>query len=284
MSRAAVLGVLALIVIAGWGPGELDSPAALATSVVRPASPAASAAQPAAVPHPAAAVQLVVLGDSVASGAACSCTSFGQLLASSLAAASGGAVGFTNAARDGLTTQGLLDQLQGRDLARALARATVVTVTIGANDFDPDLASHPDCLEQAASACYRDSLAAFPALLQGALARIRALAPSSQVLITGYWNVFLDGDVGTQNGVTYVHVSDALTRTVNADIAQQASAGGATYVDLYDPFERRPLGGLTALLAPDGDHPSASGHELISRALLDATARTAVAGVRTAGG
>ncbi|MBC7372582.1 MAG: SGNH/GDSL hydrolase family protein [Frankiales bacterium] len=211
----------------------------------------------------------MVLGDSVASGAGCDCKPFGQLLAASLASANGRAVAFTNAARDGLTTQGLLDQLQENDLARTLASATLVTVTIGANDFDPDLADQTDCLGPAAADCYRSTLDSFRVLLQGVLARIHAVAPASQVLITGYWNVFLDGEVGRQRGETYEEVSDALTRTVNAEIAQQALATGATYVDLYAPFEQQTLGGLTALLASDGDHPSAAGHQLISRTLLN---------------
>ena len=42
------------------------------------------------------------------------------------------------------------------------------------------------------------------------------------------------------------------------------------YVDLYTPFERQPFAALTTLLSPDGDHPSATGHQLISDVLLRA--------------
>jgi lysophospholipase L1-like esterase len=266
-----LLGVASLAV-AAVGIAAIVGPPAMATAVVRPDSRPAPAALKA--PRPAGPVRLVVLGDSVASGAGCTCKPFGQLLAAGLATESRRTVAVTNAARDGLTTHGLLDQLEGSDVARAVSGAALVTVTVGANDFDPDLADNTDCLGPSADACYRNRLSSFRSLLPRVLARIHVLSPTSHVLVTGYWNLFLDGDVGRQHGGTYVHVSDALTRTVNAEIAQQAEQAGATYVDLYAPFEHQSLSGLTALLAPDGDHPSQSGHQLISTVLLNAVAPT----------
>ena len=44
---------------------------------------------------------------------------------------------------------------------------------------------------------------------------------------------------------------------------------GAHYVDLFRPFEQSGRD-VTSLMAPDGDHPNAAGHELIARTLLDA--------------
>ena len=215
-------------------------------------------------------IRLLVLGDSVASGAGCACVPFATLLAQKLASATGHVVPVSNAAQDGLTTRGLLDQLQRPDVDRSLAQATLVAVTIGANDFDPDLANRPDCLGTALRACVGARLTSFGAVLTQALDQIRTLAPRTQILVAGYWNIFLDGEVGRQQGETYVHISDALTRTVNAVIAERARGTGATYVDLYTPFERQPFAALTTLLSPDGDHPSATGHQLISDVLLRA--------------
>jgi lysophospholipase L1-like esterase len=264
---------VAVVLVATTQPASIA-----ATHLVQPdpsVQPAAIAAQPSGRNR---AAQLVVLGDSVASGAGCGCLPFGQLLASKLASAQGHTTPLTNAAQDGLTTRGLVEQLRRPDIVHRLATATLVTVTIGANDFDPDLARSADCLGPGSMPCYRERLVALGSLLRAALDRVRAVAPSSRIFVTGYWNVFLDGQIGRDQGSTYRQVSDGLTRAVNAVISQQALATGAFYVDLYSPFEFRSLAALTALLAADGDHPSASGHRLISDLLLRTVASTTRSG------
>ena len=65
--------------------------------------------------------------------------------------------------------------------------------------------------------------------------------------------------------------TDQLTRQVNAAIARAANSDDATYVDIYTPFERDGAD-VTTFLAPDGDHPNATGHALIARLLLRTTA------------
>jgi lysophospholipase L1-like esterase len=68
--------------------------------------------------------------------------------------------------------------------------------------------------------------------------------------------------------------SDLLTRETNREIQAASVAVGATYVDLYQPF--RGASGSddpTALLADDGDHPDARGHQVIADALLAAGLR-----------
>lgn len=65
-----------------------------------------------------------------------------------------------------------------------------------------------------------------------------------------------------------MRVGDALTRKVNHAIADVAEAKEVTFVDIYTPFEG--VTGTdddTALLAPDGDHPSQQGHQQIAEAL-----------------
>jgi lysophospholipase L1-like esterase len=83
--------------------------------------------------------------------------------------------------------------------------------------------------------------------------------------VTGYWNVFEDGDVGAANGEAYVRDSDGLTLAVNAMIETETHRHGMVYVDLYTPFKDK--GNDTTLLATDGDHPSAAGHALITTLL-----------------
>jgi lysophospholipase L1-like esterase len=239
------------------------------TQTVSPQDEAAALVAPQVLPHLPR--RVVALGDSVPSGAGCDCVPFATLLARSLASASGSKVAVTNEARDGLTTDGLLQELNEAPVRRQLATASLVTVTIGANDFDADRAESTDCLGPANIDCYQDRLGSLSTALHAVLTRIAALTPSSsRVVVTGYWNVFLDGAVGQQHGATYVRTSDSLTRAVNHVAARQALRTGAQYVDLYLPFASRSPAQLTQLLAPDGDHPSASGHRLIASVLFQA--------------
>ena len=199
-----------------------------------------------------------MLGDSVAVGAGCSCPTYADLRASKLAIKSGKPATVTNAGQDDMTTTDLLSQLDDPVLTRALHSATVVTITIGANDFDDGLAGRDDCAVGRALSCYRAELTALPGLMHEILSRIHRLTPASAtVMATGYWNVFLDGDIGREHGSNYVTTSDALTRAANALIAGQSALTADRYTDLSTPFESQTPSGLPALLAANGDHPSA---------------------------
>ncbi len=217
---------------------------------------------------PPAPGHLVVLGDSVPAGNGCGCEPYPVLLGRALSTPTA-PVAVTDVGTGGLTTAGLLAQLDDPGLRQSLRSATVVEVTIGANDFDDALAGQPRCAA-AGSTCFAGPTAALPGLLGTGAAEVRDLAPGARVLVTGYWDVFLDGAVGRAQGSDYVQTSDALTRQVDGLVQAAAVAAGATYVDVYGPFESRSPAGLTALLAPDGDHPSASGHALLAQLLLAA--------------
>lgn len=215
---------------------------------------------------------LVVLGDSVAAGSGCGCPPYAALLDRRLSARSGVAIPLANEGTNGLTSAGLLRLLASTGVQEALRNASVVTVTIGANDFDAGTAADPACAN--VDSCYAAPLAAMSAQVRAALRAIAQFTPPSvRVLVTGYWNVFLDGDVGRAQGGSYVASSDALTRRVNSALQADAVSAHDVYVDEYGPFERQSLPALTALLAPDGDHPSAAGHALIANLLLAALSR-----------
>ncbi|MGZ6804304.1 MAG: SGNH/GDSL hydrolase family protein [Nocardioidaceae bacterium] len=238
-------------------------------AAVLPSAPATPAPAPSPRPTAPRADHVVVLGDSVAAGSECGCTPYATLLASGLARRTRGTVSLVNVGTRGLTSDGLLGQLGTASVRRTLRSATVVTVTVGANDFSEGSAGDSDCVSP--DGCYAAPLAAMSAHVRTALAQIDALVPRrARVLVTGYWNVFLDGEVGRAQGAAYVAGSDALTRRVNSALQAEAAAAHDTYVDEYGPFESRPLASLTALLAPDGDHPSAAGHALIASLLLRA--------------
>jgi lysophospholipase L1-like esterase len=182
-------------------------------------------------------------------------------------------VSVDNRAVNGEDTAGLISQLQSPDVASAVRRADVILVTIGANDFGDhhDQVVSGRC-ESGDSDCVSDELGTMRANLTSVLARIRALRQGtpSTVLVTGYWNVFEDGDVARRAfGASGLQASLQLTRRANAAIQSVATSAGARYVDLLAPFQQAGQN-ITTLLASDGDHPDAAGHQLIARALLAA--------------
>lgn len=235
-------------------------------------SPSASAS-PSASPSPTAATgpyRVVGLGDSVPAGNACDCTPYVSTVGQQEAARLGRTATVSNLAQGGLTTDGLAAQLDEASVRSKLARADLVIVTIGANDFDPGLLTESRCQPVTALSCYQGGLSAQRSTLSGVLSRIGTLNATATVLVTGYWNVFLDGAVGRSQGSTYVRGSNALTLADNAVIASVAAAHGGRYVDIYAPFKGDGSRDDTGLLAADGDHPDAAGHALIARTLLAA--------------
>ena len=143
-------------------------------------------------------------------------------------------------------------------------------ITIGANDFG----DHHDQVVAATcpANCVSDELEQLSGDLHRILERIRALRAgrATTTLVTGYWNVFEDGQVARQNFSADGRAATVeLTQRVNAVIAAATIAEGATSVDLAGPFQRE-RADVTGLLAPDGDHPDAAGHQLIAEVLLAA--------------
>jgi len=244
--------------------GASHHPPASARTPATPA-PAPATSTPAATPY-----HVVGLGDSVPSGSQCDCTSYVSLVGQELGDRYGRTVTVDNLARDGLTTSGLLAQLQQTTVRSSIAEAQLVLITVGANDFDEDTVFAPACRRPTALACGQPALAAQRSHLNVILAAVNALRTrqDTQVIVTGYWNVFLDGQVARSRGAAYVAASDALTVADNSLIAAVAAAHSDTYVDIYAPFKGDGTTDDTALLAPDGDHPNAAGHELIARTIL----------------
>lgn len=262
----------------GWGKRRVALVASLTVATLCASAATAalwsngSAASHVRTPAGDAGVRLVVLGDSVPAGTGCDCRPFGDRLAADLRRRMSTRVSLRSFAQDGLTSAGLQDEVEhDRRTIAALRRATTVTVTIGANDFD---ASQADSgCDGSGTSCFDADLDALTTHLQSLLGEIRGLSGSgARILVTGYWSVFLDGDVAAQRGSTYTATSDALTERVNAVIAAAAAQRGATYVDLFTAFRGSGDNDDSSLLASDGDHPSDAGHALIEtlleRALL----------------
>ncbi|WP_328999987.1 SGNH/GDSL hydrolase family protein [Kribbella sp. NBC_00709] len=235
-------------------------------------------------PQVAGQVRVVALGDSVTSGHNCDCAAFPQMYGDLLHDRSGAPVVVNNLGVAGIDSNGLLELLDQRNspAEQATAAAGVVLLTIGANDFGDH---HDDVTSgQCTGDCVSDEFEQLNVNLDRILDRIHVLRANlpTTILMTGYWNVFKDGDVAKRQYTASGRVaSDQLTVRTNGAIAAVARANDATYVDIYTPFEDST--DITGLLASDGDHPNAAGHALIARTLLAATPNPLPASQRQGG-
>jgi lysophospholipase L1-like esterase len=216
-------------------------------------------------------VTVVGIGDSVTAGSNCDCESFVGLYAADLASQRGVKTTSINSGRDGMTSSQLLESLtHPGELRDQVAKADIVLVTIGANDLTPlESQDFSGC----GTTCFLPMVENVGHNVELIVAAAREAHPDHPptVLVTNYWNVFQDGEVGAANGETYQHWSDLLTRAEDSKICEGAERGGATCVDLYAPFKADGSKDPTPLLAPDGDHPDAAGHQVIASALLAKT-------------
>jgi len=273
---ALLTGAAARRFIAVAPSASASSPPPSSASSASSAGPSIPASTMPAKPSISTA-HLVAIGDSVTAGTNCDCTAFPNLYAKALASRYGVAAYVRNDGQGGETSADVLDDLRGNDAEQSdIDRADIVVVTIGANDFGSQYGaiSSGSCGGNDDLSCVHDDLGRLQDNLTAIVRqihRLRAGAPTA-LLLTGYWNVFEDGDVArramTKRGLAE---SDTLTRATNQVIEQVARDQQATYVDLYSAFKGADGGqDPTQLLAGDGDHPNAAGHRLIAQTLTAA--------------
>lgn len=220
-------------------------------------------------------LRVVALGDSVPSGGGCGCVKYPSIVGSALGALQGRTVRMHNDAVGGNTSASVRAQVRTPAVASDVKYADLAIITVGANDFDEDRIAA--CASKVAS-CYAPQLTALRSNLTATIQNVSSTQylAASEVVVTGYWNVFKDGKVGRARGSAYVLGSDRLTRLVNATIKSVAAENGAIYVDEYAPFKGSAgTRDVTALLAADGDHLSAAGHRVMGNAIVAGLGRKA---------
>ena len=248
-------------------------------------SPTSTTSTADAAPGPPAGdpLTLVGLGDSVPEASTCGCTGYVELLGQSLHRATRRPLVVHNDATGGATTSDLQQALRAAPTAADLSHADLVTVEIGANDFDLDRVDDPTCLPVLTSPCWADTLTGLRTGLTDIVSRIRTIDtnPDVRIALLGYWNVTVDGAVGAAHGEAFVSGSDALTKGVNATIAAVATSSHSVYVDAYTPLKGAGSLNPTSALLDDGDHLNATGHSILAQAVLDALTAAGVVAALT---
>jgi len=289
----ALIGVAVLVALAlsgvmpGLGTSDvLRGSGADTKPTVTSGIPSAGSSPTAPRTTPPGPLVLVGLGDSVPSAETCGCSGYVEQVGDRLGRLTHRGWVVHNDANGGWTTADVEDDLASPATRDHLADADLVIVEVGANDFDLDRVDDQGCFPAAGSACWSTTLAGLRDGLTRIIAAIRRVdrRPDLRIALLGYWNVTVDGSVGRALGEDFVLGSDSLTRLVNDTVQQVAASTGAVYVDAYTPLKgasgtRDPTGDLL----DDGDHPNASGHALLSSAVVDELATAgAVASWRAA--
>ena len=191
---------------------------------------------------------VVTLGDSVPAGTSCDCDPFPDLYAREQHAIS------WNLAAGGSTSADVRAAVPGR--RNLLSSSAEVIIMTGANDM-------ASAFDQPAQ--YATVAATIQANVAAAVTAIEQIH-HVPVIVLGYWNVVLDGQVGVaQYGPSGVRDAASATAAVNTALQAAARGSGATYVSTVDAFHGDDGShDPTGLLAPDGDHPNAAGHAVIA--------------------
>jgi lysophospholipase L1-like esterase len=143
-----------------------------------------------------------------------------------------------------------------------------ITLTLFGNDVSPladackgDFA----CIQRRAPR----AIAQFSSRLSGIVRRLRAAAPTAEIIVTGTWNFNADD----------LKRTDPLFRSINASIARAAASGKARFADVFPAFnpqgnvarERARVCTLTSICSRDDPHPTDAGYRRIADAVWTAS-------------
>jgi acyl-CoA thioesterase I len=239
------------------------------TSTVTSASPPTpgSTAAPAPTATTAKGVVVVGFGNSVPSGTACSCTNFVSAYAAMVGAGSNTRATVDNDAVSGSTSADVVNLLTKSSVQNQLRAATTVLIMTGANDYND--AFDQVSLGAPAAETYAPVATAVQDNVTTIIDTIHSLNAGAHVVVLDYWAAMEDGAVAAKDyDATAMAASLASTASVNDALAAATKAAKATYVSTLTAF-KGPNGTNddTGLLASDGDHPDAAGHQLIARTI-----------------
>lgn len=216
---------------------------------------------------------VVGLGDSVMAGTNCDCSGIVADYSRLIGQRQGSTVSGLDYSANGATTSDLDERLQNDQTVRAaVARSSVVLISIGANDFVADAQRFTD--SSCDFSCYSPDVTAMKTRLTHSLQLVRELRHHrpTQIFVFAYWNVFTDGQVArTTNTPAFNAFAATLTDHANQAICAAARSTDARCVDLKTVFTGRSGDDLTDLLADDGDHPNGAGENLIVESLVKET-------------
>ena len=231
--------------------------AALQGRLGEPVDPSATPVQTPAIPLATAdgAFRIVALGDSLTRGAgdAAGGGGYPERIAAALRKA-GRTVSVDNLAVDGSETGDFLRQMEDADVARRVAAADLIVVSIGGNDLSHSLRSVVP--GETAADPTKAALEAASLNLQRVLPLLRKSNPPAPIRILGLYNPFPEGFDKRMAKETLLRWNVALEEA-------SYSVSGASVVPTADLFDERP-----DRLSPDRFHPGPNGYgEIASRVL-----------------
>jgi len=275
MRWAALLlgGNLVLLAACGGTRAGTADPVSTAGTTSSTAGRRADQAATTAATRAARGPVVVGLGNSVPSGAACSCENFVSAYAALVAAATSMPATVDNDAVAGSTSADVVNQLAKATVQTQLRSATTVLIMTGANDFND--AFDQVSLGAPAADTYAPVATAVQDNVTAVVEKIHGLNAAAHVVVLDYWAAMEDGAVAARDyDAPAMAASVACTTSVNGALAVAAKATNAVYVSTYTAL-KGPNGSddPTSLLAADGDHPDAAGHQVIAKAIYDALPR-----------
>ena len=241
--------------------------AGLSAALALATAGAAFADGPASVPPPPPVI--VAFGDSVPYAAHCDCPGFVQEYADLAAGNDGAPAVVHNYSDPGSLSHDVIDELHHARVKRAVREATTVLIMTGANDFTAPFGEVRDGASE--SDQYPPATERVRQNVTEAIHVVQRLNPRAHIVVLDYWAAMKDGAVARREYSSDAQqAAEDATEAVNDALAEAVAQTHVTYVSTLVAF-KGPDGDEdpTELLAADGDHPDAAGHQRIAQALIE---------------